>query len=57
MAAGSRTPDREALQSLTMQLRRVIDRIQSDADEADQLLGIIEEAAGMVDETGKRFDE
>lgn len=57
MAAGSKTPDREALRSLTLQIRRVLDRVRFDVNEVDQLLGELEEAAGLVDGDGKRYDE
>lgn len=57
MVAGSKVPDREALRSLTLQVRRVLDRIVADSNEADQLLGELEEAAGLVDGDGKRYDE
>jgi hypothetical protein len=57
MPAGSRTPDREALRTLTLRVRALLETIVTTADEAGQVLDEVECSAGLVDEDGKRFDE
>lgn len=57
MSAGSKIPDQEALRALTLKLREAILAAQDKIDEADQLLGELEEASGLVDSEGRRFDE
>jgi hypothetical protein len=47
----------EALRLATRRLREILDRIESDTSDAQDLLGEIEEEAGLVREDGSRIDE
>lgn len=51
-------PDAEAVRAQTLALRRTLDELEDHAGQAQDLLGGLEEEAGLVDpETGARFDE
>jgi hypothetical protein len=49
--------DSEALRLATRRLRELLDSIESDLVDAQDLLGAIEEEAGLVREDGSRIDD
>lgn len=52
-----RRQDREVVRTVSLRLREKLDTIDDAIDDAQDLLGELEEAAGLVRDDGSRIDE